>query len=470
MRWFAALTFLVVVPITLREMSVPAAASGSPEKAVVLYDPNPANIWNRLYDALLLREDSSGAKYGEDSLDPLLWLNSEHLLAQPSHQRALRVLDEFLQTHAENQIHDPVKRAILQRDLWAVFDWSALQESLSQRPTYDEEKRELQSRLAEVLHRLALTAEEIASLPANYGHAVASEAFSKEYDPAHPERAFLPPDLFDPLGPWVCTNGNSNFGQSVAIEHLMTFSGRSRFLVFVRLPAGRKATLEYFRTLWNFPQPWVATDSPGQTDVNPNLPSFPAGTQVVLLRQMTLFDNRGKVVDAPITESVQIRVYRAITASEPSSPDMTSHSALVERSGQAFYEIKISRRQLFANQAGGLTATRSDEIEFSTLQQQGDDIFEWWAMNRNRAGSFVPALQECASCHSRGGINSLNSRAHLLKPNGAQADPNETPSGHPREPALQWSASDGEETITWKRGRYDWGLLNGYWRSGVGSH
>jgi hypothetical protein len=148
----------------------------------------------------------------------------------------------------------------------------------------------------------------------------------------------------------------------------MTFSGRSRFLVFVRLPAGRKATLEYFRTLWNFPQAWVQSDSGEQADINPTLPSFPAGTQVLLLRQMTLFDNQGNLVEAPITESVQIRVYHAITTAGGKGPDLTSLAALAERSGQDFYEIKLVRPQLFANQAGGLKATARDEIEFSTLR------------------------------------------------------------------------------------------------------
>ena len=80
-----------------------------------------------------------------------------------------------------------------------------------------------------------------------------------------------------------------------------------------------------------------------------------------------------------------------------------------------------------------------------------------------------PALQQCAVCHSRGGINSLNSRTHLLRPNGAQPDPNEVPA-HPREVATQWWASDNNETIDWKHDRYDWGLLNGYWGSGNRLH
>jgi hypothetical protein len=466
MRLFIAVILLIVVPMTLRETAVPAAASESAEKAVALYDPNPAHIWNRLYDALLIREDPAGSKYGEDSLDPLLWLHSEHLLAQPSHQRALRVLDEFLQKRAENQIHDPVKRAILQRDLWAVFDWSVLQESLAQRPAYDKEKLELQVRLAEVLRRLALSPEEIASLPANYGQAVASGVFARVYDPAHPERPFLPPDLFDPLGPWVLVRGTTPYfgpSQPVASEHLMNVSGRSRFLVFVRLPGGRKATLDYFRALWNFPQPWVPFEGRGQTVVNPNLPSFPAGTQVALLRQMTLFDNQGNLVEIPITESVQIRVYRSLDG-----PDPTSLAALAECCGQTFYELKLIRPRLFANKAGGLRATAPDEIEFSTLRQEGDDIFEWWIMNRNRPESSVPALQMCSICHPGGGIKSLNSRAQLLRPNGAQPDPEEAQPDRQSKMEPHWWAND--ETILWKQDRYDWGLLNGYWRSGNRLH
>ena len=116
MRLFISVMLLMVVPTTLREMAVPAAASESSEKTGALYDPNSTHIWNRLYDALLIREGPTGAKYGADSLDALLWRDTKHLLVQPSHRRALRVLDQFLQTHAENLIQDSLKPAILQRD------------------------------------------------------------------------------------------------------------------------------------------------------------------------------------------------------------------------------------------------------------------------------------------------------------------------------------------------------------------
>ena len=100
-----------------------------------------------------------------------MWPETEHFLAAPSHARALRVLDEFLRTHAENLIHDPIKRAMLQRDLWAVFDWSVQQFPARDRRPYTEEKEELQARLPEVLRRLALTPGELKSLPDNYSQA-----------------------------------------------------------------------------------------------------------------------------------------------------------------------------------------------------------------------------------------------------------------------------------------------------------
>jgi len=150
MRLLIAVIFLIGAPMTLPEMAIPLlprARKKPPPFTIQI----PQHIWNRLYAALLVREDSHGGQYDADSLDPPLWLQSEYLLAGPSHARALRVLDESLQTHAENLIRDPLKRAMLQRDLWAVFDWSVQQESAQQRPHYDNERREVQSRLAEAL-------------------------------------------------------------------------------------------------------------------------------------------------------------------------------------------------------------------------------------------------------------------------------------------------------------------------------
>ena len=68
-------------------------------------------------------------------------------------------------------------------------------------------------------------------------------------------------------------------------------------------------------------------------------------------------------------------------------------------------------------------------------------------------------LDRCVGCHSAPGINSLQSRRQLLKPNRPQRDPD--PSGSPYD-ALWWEAG---YTLTWKANRFDWGLLNGYWQA-----
>ena len=154
-----------LVPIVLWAAEAPPRPPQTPGISVAVYDGRPTHIWNRLYAALRVREDSQGNRYGEDSLDPMLWRESEHLLSQPSQGLALGVMDEFLRTHAETLIQDPLKRAMLQRDLWAVFDWSTQQYSAPGRPRYKDEKRALQARLAEVMRRLALTQEQIKSLP-----------------------------------------------------------------------------------------------------------------------------------------------------------------------------------------------------------------------------------------------------------------------------------------------------------------
>ena len=453
MRLFAAVLLLFVALGTIWELT---ASPRRQEPSTDIYDANPAHLWNRLDAALLIREDRHGNQIGADSLDPLLWTESEHLLSEPSHQAALQVLDEFLRTHGEVLVRDPVKRALLQHDMWAVFDWTVQQFPARDRPAYTHEKLELQGRLAEVLWRLALSPSEIKALPDNYAQAVSSGAFAREYDPAHPSLPFLPPDLFDPRGPWVCIQPSPESDSGVAKAHIWNASGRSGFLVFVRLPEGRKATMDYFQALWNFPEPWirgpnVAAD---QSVENPELPSFPAGTQVALVRRMTLFDNHGNLLPSTITESIQIRLYHAITTT-PERTFVGNTASVLRNSGQDFFEFKLNRPLLFSSKDGGLRAVTRDEKSFSTFQATGDDPIEG---SRGPRPEEQPAeLQTCLWCHSGGGVRSLNSRSSLLKPNRLQQEPQDPDYG-----PIYWSDN---AAISWKQNRYDWGLLNGYWKA-----
>jgi hypothetical protein len=416
---------------------------------VTIYDPDPSHIWNRLHATFFVREDLPETALLPDALDPPFWYHTTYLLTQPSHKNALRVLDEFLQTHADNLIHDPVKRAILQRDLWAVFDWSA-----GRAPGSDEEKRELQGPLAQVLRRLALTPEQIGSLPDNYAQAIASGEFAKEYDPEHKDRVFLPPDLFEPRGSWVELEGRGE-PLPVAEQHDSFFSGRSSFLVFLRLPGGRKATLDYLTKLWNSPMPLVPSPhfSPLQDEVpNPNLPQLPAGTQVALVRQMTLFDNQGKLTATPITESVQIRVYRSVA---PGTTPAVGIDQMITKSGQDCYAIRLSRPLLFANQWGGLKAARPDERDFALFGGGGPD--EGSPSHYASLATYHPVVKACVMCHREVGLQSLRTLGRLQKPNPPQQELPAEAFG-PR----WWQDA---RVLSWKQSQNDWRLLTGYLKS-----
>jgi hypothetical protein len=451
MQLHLALTCAVCLTASTCAPSSLTSAAPTFDHGVTIYDPDAAHPWNRLHSTFFVRDDLPDTRLVPDALDPPLWYDTQYLLANPSCQRALRELDDFLRTHAENLIHDPLKRAMLQRDLWAVFDWSVERPSRqgSNEHAYDDEKRELQERLAKVMHQVALTPEEIRSLPNNYDQAVASGEFAAKYDPAQPDRPFLPPDLFDPHGPWVELEGPGD-PEPVARSHFSQFSARSSFLIFVRLPEGRKAAFDYLRTLWSFPDPTIPSPrfAPDE-DVapNPNLPQFPSGTQFALVRQMTLFDSEGKLVNTPITESVQFRVYSAVVGRDGPLVPPFSYDDLAARSGQRFFEIVLSRPQFFSGKAGGLRATERDEKQFFIFGFPGP------AQSLEKS---PPVLKECVVCHSKPGIGSVNSRNRLLPPHQLQIDRPDADGN------MRWQDT---RTVLWKQRRNDWALLVRDWKA-----
>ena len=124
-RPVAALTGIALVALGVwRGLDCPTGTAGPPAPSaglaqVTIYDPDPQHLWNRLHRALWVRTGRDGKEYGHDRLDPLLWSETKHLLQGNSHEQAVAVLDEFLAEHGEKLVKDPLKRAILQRDLWA---------------------------------------------------------------------------------------------------------------------------------------------------------------------------------------------------------------------------------------------------------------------------------------------------------------------------------------------------------------
>jgi len=408
--------FLFLWPTITRAQASAGASPDADPYTVTLYDPNPDHLWNRLYAAIFLRIDSSdGRKYGPDLLDILYWTETTHLIVGPSHDRALKVLDEFIAGHGEALISDPVKRAVMQHDLWAVYDWT--ERILNGTPGLGP-ALELRTRLAAVIKLIALSRQQIDALPDNYGEAIASGMFPAEPVPSDPAMPFLPPALFQPDGPWTAIGSSPDY--PLANQHMNGCYFRSTFTTFVRFPEGQRSLKDYLDVVknsklvlpdFNRLKGRVLEETPEKK--NPEMPQIPVGTMVALVRQMILIDNEGKFTQTHLTESVQFRIYRRI-ADEPPGPPSDN----IEQHSQLFFAIRMNRKQLFAHRSGGLAAAGAHDTEFTfgpTVKLTGQDPFE--AMDpRGIAFALIPThvMQSCVMCHHDAGIFSIKSVIDLF--------------------------------------------------------
>jgi hypothetical protein len=417
--------------VVLCLLIAPTAAAQPP--AITIYDDDPSHLWNRMHRALLVRDGlAKDALVGVDSVDPILWANTQHLLAGDSHRQAVAVLDEFLDRKGERLVNDPFKRAVLQRDLWAVFDWScAGQDNPAARAA-------IQDRLARAVRRLALTRTQIDALPDTY--ALAAQRSGDD--------AVLPRDLRDATGPWI---DMYRPGDGVATPaHLRAFDGRSVFNALFRHPDGRAAGVAYLRTISTFDKPYLADASNGgpvALRLNAEIPQFPVGTRVALLRRAMLIDDTGNLVASRLAVSVQFRTYRRIPApAEQLRPD-----------DQDFQEFVFARRALFADPATALRQRAADETDILHVQFAGHGI-DWIEAPPNRPGEVRrlahPVMPSCFSCHNGPGIRAVNTFSRLFGPETFRPTVGD---GSP-------DAQDGY-AVEFKRQRYDWGLLQGIaWR------
>jgi hypothetical protein len=397
------------------------SSQGSNQPHAALFNPDPEHISNRLYRQVHIRSSSDGKEYGFEDLDLLLWPDTKYLLGGDSNKKALELLDEFLRTGADRQISDPVRRAILQRDLWAVFDWASTSS--------------LAEKLGEVIWRLSLTPTEIDALPDTYAIALRGKNFPAAYDAAQPNRAFLPPDLFDANGSWVCVGASDQ--HLAAPGHDYGFSGRSVFLVFARLPGGKQATLAYLEQLASLDIPLMIEDPAGGLPLhrwNPAVPQFPANTEFALVRKMVLPDQSHNLVLTPVTESVQIRHYRDI-------PPGTLRSQSESSRSQSVSKIKLDRVKLFEDGHSGLLGVTPDEREFPVFMTHGFDPFEENLLDRFS----TPSLASCTICHLGPGIQSIMSFSFRggRNPRLAEITP----------------ADEAQKVITWKRTQSNWERL-----------
>jgi len=342
-----------------------------------------ADLFERVRTALFARQGPDGVVYGAERLDPLLWVQSTHLLEGPSHERALLVLDELAAADLDALGASALDRALLQRDLAGVLTWAA------GKGARHAGGPPLATRLARSMRDLALAPEEIAVLPDNLAQAAASGAFAAEPDLAG-GAPFVPADLLDDEGPWVLVQGGIE--GPPAPQHAFAFPF-SAFSVHLFVPGGREAGLAYLDavrgTLYLAPEPdgrW------------PALPRFPRLTRWALVRRMIVLDRELAPVVTPLVESLQIRTYLA----GPPAPDEPPPQA---DPNQLLQELVLDRRALRAGEAGGLRAHGPD-FPFVQFASHGIDPFD--RPDELRAPSLA-ATDTCIFCHADPGVASVRS-------------------------------------------------------------
>ena len=436
----------------------PTLATAHPN---TFFDPDPHHPWNQLYGAFFIRPGLDGKLYGLDEMDPLYWSDSHYLLDAPLHQQAIAVLDRFIQTGAAPQIKDALKRALLQRMLWALFDhWAHAPNMERDDNKFIPERRDLRTRLVKIMKAVALTEDEIQKLPHNYDLQVTGKTYPTEFDPDHGGKLhsqdarekniifdtalpFLPATFFS-NAEWVELDG-TNY-DLLAPVHVQAVSGRSAFHVLMSLPGGRAETLAYLKKLHDFQPVWTydlnsRIGSPVELDkpyYNSELPQVPLLTKFALVRSAQFIDQDGEISSSPLVESVQIRVIRSIL---PRSGG-----------GQDFAMFTLDQSKLMKGEGGLVPVGKAEHIYDMVLG--GVDPLEGKNIrNRNPdpSGKFA-GMESCFGCHRDWGIFTMNSYVEFFQPVRTLKPPD-----------LREGGDAAWEATTWKMGQYDWGLLQAYW-------
>jgi hypothetical protein len=390
-RWFPV-ALLAGVTVVCLLVSLGSAEPPKPATEQTVYDADPQHLWNRLYETLFVRVGPDGDTYGSDRFEPLLWLGSKHLLEGPSQDRAVKVLSEFLDKQAENRTDDPLKRALLQRDLWMLFSWLQGMHTYGAGSGVPPEKlaaaqQRLGRPLAAVLRRLAMSPDQVKKLQDHYAEAA--------------KRSGLPADLFAADGPWVCVGRSDGPVAQMHVQESNTLAN-SAFLIFLRLPGGRDAARKYLKQ--------------GTGDL-------PAGAEVALVRRALLIAAPADVTPTNLVESVQLRGYgeRELSVSE----------------------FRLSRALLLAGKAGGLRAVGDGERDFKTgFASHNGDPFEEPPVGQDFRVRQVDLKAECRGCHDRARFPGLRAPRPLVEVSVTEA----------METAVKWN----RDRADWKALRKLW--------------
>ncbi|MFT5528047.1 MAG: hypothetical protein ACI9HK_006035, partial [Pirellulaceae bacterium] len=368
--------------------------------------------YDTLYDAIMLRQAVDGKVYGHDEPVPLVFGRSAFPFDPASFEKLEAALKEFESLQQETiEKYSDIKKAILQRHLWVIFDATMPgPDSVERKPNANRAK--LQARIASLIKRLALSKEKILALPNTGLATIESGNFAVKHDPNDHLAQFLPADLYAENSSWVCIGRAGQ--RPTTHSHLQNW--RSAFFQFVKAPGGREATI-------------ASIDGINRGEV------FPVGTQFALTEHALLISDKEEMVLSPLVFGIQLRAYLDVTRSaRDARPSPT----------QCVTEFVMQPRQLMRGNAV-MKAIGRDEGRWKTFNP-----FDGGKLDPFELGETSPAtrMTQCVSCHGNAGIRSLGDFRRRSSVTLEQLKPNDVT----------------KVTLTAKRADERWTTLVGHWK------
>jgi hypothetical protein len=371
-----------------------------------LFDADPKHLWNRLFAAVTIRPSLLPSRRGGppvarieggDRIEFFGWGGTTYWDERQNVTQLEELLDQFLAQGGEKLSTDPLKRALLQRDLWSLFDFLMIGHIGRRGDSETRHRRdELCGRLARAIQALALPAETLARLPDNYALAVQSGRFDATHD-FDPKRDYLPPRILSADDEWqeldfYQARRTEDVERRYVFLHMRAFQGRSYFRVFCRFPNGRSQLEEYLRELDAKGIDWRASAQHGSISLKPDAPQLPAGTEVALLQFMIALDANLQLVPTPLVESVRLLIFKNSTG----VPDPGTNL------GNGVNAAKYTLKRRLALADGGM--------QHGGLHREPDDLPVYRVLFENEAapdwgsrGRYFKLTADCRSCHSGAG-------------------------------------------------------------------
>ena len=350
-----------------------------------------ADPYDVLYDVIMTRD---GRSYAEDETSPLIFPRSEFPFGDKTYEKLNAALDAFAALPQSKIVaYSDIKRALLQRHLWKVYDASHPIYYVNRAGKPDASYKNhasrriaVQPKIGSLIHRLALTRAQILALPNTLTATVKSGGFAESHDPDDLFKPFLPPDLYAKKSSWICQGDAKD--PIPADVHSKKFKWRSAFLSFLRAPGGRAETLKC-----------VEKFNRGE--------ALPVGTQSALIEQAFLISNEGEPVLSPLIVSISLRAYVDVMPHPRSR-----RGGLAAK--QCVAEFLIQPRQLMQGNAVMRALTPADHRfeagDVSGIEGGSQDPFEF------AIDAIHPRLRLCIRCHANPGRIGLHTtRPQLLK-------------------------------------------------------